>query len=357
MAYTTINKGESHFNAVLTTGTGNSQAVTGVGFQPDWIWGKRRDSTGKPSLFDSVRGVTKGLESSETGAEFTSTDYYSSFDTDGFTIGAGAGGAGNGSSQTAVQWCWKAGGSASSNTDGQLTSSVSVNQDAGFSVLTYTGVGDGTSGTARTVGHGLGVTPAVLIIKNRADSTNWNVYHHKNTSAPETEIIYLNLTNATADDNGFWNDTAPTSSVFTVGGDNGTNGNGDSMIAYCFAEKQGYSKFGTYIGNGNVDGTFIYLGFKPAWFMIKSSSNAEQWEIVDNVRDPFNPVNQVLVANSDAEETTGGTGNRIYCDFLSNGVKLRGNASQANGSGLTFVYMAFAEMPFVNSNGVPGTAR
>jgi len=353
MAYTTINKGESHFNAVLTTGTGNSQAVTGVGFQPDWIWGKRRDSTGKPSLFDSVRGVTKGLESSETGAEFTSTDYYSSFDTDGFTIGAGAGGAGNGSSQTAVQWCWKAGGSASSNTDGQLTSSVSVNQDAGFSVLTYTGVGDGTSGTARTVGHGLGVTPAVLIIKNRADSTNWNVYHHKNTSAPETEIIYLNLTNATADDNGFWNDTAPTSSVFTVGGDNGVNGNGDSMVCYAFAEKKGYSKFGSYTGNGSADGTFVYTGFKPALVICKKAdSDTNDWFLMDNKRNGFNGQNYNLEANTNEAEQSNSD-----IDILSNGFKTRSSGNGHNTNGHGYIYMAFAENPFVTSTGIPTTAR
>jgi hypothetical protein len=173
MAYTTIDLPSEYFNTKLTTGTGSSQAVTGLGFQPDWIWGKRRDSTGNNSLFDSVRGITKGLESNSTGAEFTSTDYYSSFDSDGFTIAAGASGAGNGSGQTAVQWCWKAGGTASSNTDGSITSNVSANTTSGFSIVSYTG--NSTSGA--TVGHSLGTTPSTIIVKVLNEGSGyWGVY-------------------------------------------------------------------------------------------------------------------------------------------------------------------------------------
>ena len=370
-AFTTVDDPTIYVGTTLYTG--NQSTVTLTMDDIGWLWMKRRGSDIRNVLFDNVRGghytgsgykpvlvsdadsASQGtdIDSAAKGVTFASAQTVIGNDQHGYSY--------NRSGHSMVAWHWATGTSfsndASATSVGSIDSAGTVNTTAGFSIIGYTGAGDGTSSSAQTIAHGLGVAPSMIIVKNLADSTNWFTYHHRNTSAPATDVLYLNLTNATGDDNGPWNDTAPTSSVFTVGGDNGTNGNGDSMIAYCFAEKQGYSKFGTYIGNGNVDGTFIYLGFKPAWFMIKSSSNAEQWEIVDNVRDPFNPVNQVLVANSDAEETTGGTGNRIYCDFLSNGVKLRGNASQANGSGLTFVYMAFAEMPFVNSNGVPGTAR
>ena len=347
MAYTTIDNPFKFFNTKLTTGTGSSQAVTGVGFQPDWIWGKRRDSTGHNSLFDSVRGITKGLESNQTNVEFTSTDYYSSFDSDGFTIAAGASGAGNGSSQTAVQWCWLAGGSASSNGDGSITSSVSANTTAGFSIVSYTG-----TGANATVGHGLGVKPDMIINKTR-DSTAqmWSVYH---SSRGATKHLGLDRTNAEDTGSAYYQDTEPTSSVFSVGSEAATNYSSAALIAYCFAEVKGYSKFGQYTGNGNADGSFVYTGFKPAWVMIKqSSASGEGWHIFDNKREGYNVDNDPLLAN-----TNGAEGTSDMIDLLSNGFKLRTTSEAVNESSATYIYMALAENPFVTSGTkAAGTAR
>ena len=340
-----IDKPTDYFNTKLTTGTGSSQAVTGLGFQPDWIWGKRRDSTGNNSLFDSVRGITKGLESNSTGAEFTSTDYYSSFDSDGFTIAAGASGAGNGSGQTAVQWCWKAGGTASSNTDGSITSSVSANTTSGFSIVSYTGTGSNA-----TVGHGLGVAPKVLILKSRTRSDGqWSV---GSDMLGWSKFLFLDATSAEQTFNLYQN-TAPTSSVFYLSGDGGVNNGSGSMIGYAFAEKQGYSKFGSYTGNGSTDGTFVYLGFKPAWVVIKRSSAVSDWHALDNKRAGFNADNDYLKLNQ--PDTEGTDGDRV--DFLSNGFKLRHATGNLNESGNTFIYMAFASEPFTTSTGVCATAR
>jgi hypothetical protein len=340
-----IDKPSDYFNTKLTTGTGSSQAVTGVGFQPDWIWGKRRDSTGNNSLFDAVRGITKGLESNSAGAEFTSTDYYSSFDSDGFTIAAGSGGAGNGSGQTAVQWLWKANGAGSANTDGSISSTVSANTTSGFSIVSYTG-----TGSAGTVGHGLGSVPKMIIVKRRSEVSNWDTY---NSNLGNNKVIELNTTSAAYTDN-TWNSTTPTSSVFTVGNNN-VNGNSVTHIAYCFAEKQGYSKFGSYVGNGSDDGTFVYTGFKPAFVMSKCTSHAgEDWNINDDKRPGHNVIQNALLPNSSAAEVTA---SYQAVDTLSNGFKWRGSNDRVNASGKTYIYMAFAEAPLVGSNNVPATAR
>ena len=344
MAYTTINKSSDFFNTKLTTGTGNSQAVTGLGFQPDWIWGKRRDSTGHHSLFDAVRGITKGLETNQSGAEWTSTGYYSSFDSDGFTIAAGAGGAGNGSGQTAVQWCWKANGQGSSNTDGSISSTVSANTTSGFSIVKWSG-----SGANATIGHGLGVTPKMVITKSLGSSA-WGVYHQ---SLGNTKILFLNETGASGTNIAYWNNTSPTSSVFSVGTDAAVNHSGNDMIAYCFAEKTGYSKIGSYTGNNSTDGTFVYTGFKPAWLMVFNyTAGNENWIMVDNKRDGFNVENEQLFPNTNIAEES-----NDEVDLLSNGFKLRRNNSRMNGSNLPYIYMAFAEAPLVGSNNVPCTAR
>ena len=346
MAYTSINKPSDYFNTKLTTGTGSSQAVTGLGFQPDFIWGKRRDDTGHHTLFDVVRGITKGLETTGTGAEFTSTDYYDSFDSDGFTIAAGASGAGNGSGQTAVQWSWLAGGTASSNTDGSITSSVSANTTSGFSIVSYTG-----TGSAGTVGHGLGVAPRMIIVKLRSSTGNWQVYHQ---SLGNTKAIPLNTTDTTVTDSGFWNNTSPTSSVFSLGtgyADN-TNSNGGTYIAYCFAEKKGFSKFGSYTGNGNADGSFIFTGFSPSFVMVKNTSRSQDWTIHDIKRDTYNLGVNLLRPNlSNAEATFGAI------DILSNGFKARTDSAHINYSGDSYIYMAFAESPLVGTNNIPAVAR
>jgi hypothetical protein len=348
MAYTTIDLPSEYFNTKLTTGTGSSQAVTGLGFQPDWVWGKRRDSTGNNSLFDSVRGITKGLESNNTDAEFTSTDYYDSFDSDGFTIAAGASGAGNGSGQTAVQWCWLANGTASSNTDGSITSNVSANTTSGFSIVSYTG-----TGANNTVGHSLGVKPSMFIIKERgASGEGWNIYHK---SLGATKYIMLQSTNASATSSTLFQNTEPTSSVFSVGVDAGTNGSTKTYIAYCFAEKKGFSKFGSYTGNGNSDGPFIYTGFRPAFVLIKANTAGQDWHIHDIKRSTFNVSDTVLLPNTIDADITDTT---VYgIDILSNGFKCRGTHPRVNGSGTGYIYMAFAENPFVTSTGIPTTAR
>jgi len=351
MAYTTIDDPTIYFNTLLWTGNGvDGRALTGVGFQPDWVWIKDRDDTESHRLTDSVRGATKSLRSNGTNAEATESDGLQSFDSDGFTVGT-QGSMNKSNGDKFVGWSWKAGGSASSNSNGDITSSVSANTTAGFSIVSYTG--SGTKGD--TVGHGLGVAPKVIMVKSRSLSVAWLNYH---SSLGATDFIQLNNTDATTNSSGnAWNDTQPTSSVFSIGSYNNVNTSGATYIAYCFAEKKGYSKFGSYVGNGNNDGTFIYTGFKPAWFLIKSSSNAEQWEMVDNKRNTINPLNLLLYPDQSAAEFTGSTGDRLHCDFVSNGVKLRGNASSANGSGLTYIYMAFAENPFVTSTGIPTTAR
>ena len=350
MAYSTISKPSLYFNTKLTTGTGNSQAVTGVGFQPDWIWGKRRDSSGNNSLFDAVRGITKGIESNSNGAEFTSTDYYSSFDSDGFTIAAGSSGAGNGNSQTAVQWCWKGNGAGSTNTDGSLNSTVSVNTAAGFSIVKWD-----TNGSAHTVGHGLGTAPNVIFAKPLHEVNNWMVYHDSLTDAKDKYMV-LDGNNAVQDYH-IWNDTAPTSSVFSWGAWSG-NDNGGRVVAYCFTEKKGYSKFGSYNGNGNANGTFVYTGFSPAWVLVKRSDAAESWFLYDNKRNAHtgNDRYYVLRPNTNSAENTTYSDN-WQMDFLSNGFKLRTSAGHLNSGNL--IYMAFAEEPLVANVGqsIPATAR
>jgi hypothetical protein len=336
MAYTTIDNPELYFQTKLYTGNGSSLSVTFDGsenMQPDWVWVKRRDSANDHHTYDSVRGATKRLKINANGAEDTRS--LSSFDSNGFSFSADSGG--NPSSGSMVAWCWK------------------EDATAGFDIVSFTGnSSDGT--TTQDISHSLSAVPHWILVKNRADATNWAVYHKGNTSAPETEIIYLNADNATSDDSAFFGDTAPTSSQFRVGGDNGVNGNGDSMIAYVWSEKKGYSKFGSYTGNGDADGTFVYTGFRPAWILIKrSSSGTMDWILHDNKRAGFNVNDDYLIANTNSAEITGNSFRSL--DILSNGFKLRGTQAETNESGETYIYMAFAESPFVNSNGVPTNAR
>ena len=347
MAYTTIDDPTLYFNTVLYTGTGATHNITGVGFQPDWVWIKNRSITANHHLFDIARGATKYLLTNVTNAEATDAQQLQSFDADGFTVGTN--GNVNGSGNNIVAWNWLGANASSSNTDGSITSSVSANTTAGFSIVSYTG--NGTAGA--TIGHGLGTTPSMIITKTRSITQNWFVYHK---SLGETKAIYLDLTNAPTTTSTAWNDTAPTSSVFSVGTEAGTNSSGATLIAYCFAEKKGYSKFGSYTGNGSADGTFIHTGMKPSYFLLKSSSNAESWHIYDNQRaNAYNPHETVAPrANDSSAESTAST---YGIDFVSNGVKLRGSGSGINGSGYSYIYMAFASNPFVTSSGVPACAR
>ena len=346
MAYTTIDKPTDYFNTITWTGDATTKDITGVGFQPDWVWAKKRSATGYHALADSVRGGTKNIFSNTNDDEETSaTDWILSFASDGF--GVNSGGNLNQSSATYVAWNWLAGGTASSNTDGTITSSVSANTTAGFSIVTYSG--NSTDGA--TVGHGLGATPGMIIVKGRDAVINWQVYHHKNTSAPETDYLELDTTDATADSAARWNDTAPTSSVFTLGSQTGVNA-GFDYVAYCFAEKKGYSKFGSYTGNGNADGTFVYTGFKPAWVMVKRTDSTSDWLVCDNKRPGFNPIDDKLFPNTNQAEDP-----YEAFDFVSNGFKITSSGTGHNASGANMIYMALAESPFVSSGGIPTTAR
>ena len=347
MAYTTINKSTDHFNTKLYTGNGSTNAITGVGFQPDWVWIKNASSGSNYDhvLYDAVRGVTKHIHSNTTDAEDTQSDGLTAFGTDGFTVGADSKSNSNGS--TLVSWNWRASNAtAVSNTDGSISSTVSVNDTAGFSIVKYTG-----TGSAGNVGHGLSTAPKVLINKSISGSNDWFVGH---SSIGFTKFLKLNATNASSTNSGIWNDTAPTSSVFTINSANGnTNSTGVEYITYCFAEKKGFSKFESFTGNGSTDGPFVYTGFKPAWVMIKASSRStDNWVIVDSKRSTLNPADDALLAN-----TSGGTDTGYKRDFLSNGFKIRESGANQNGSGHTFTYMAFAEAPLVGSNNVPCTAR
>jgi hypothetical protein len=346
MAYTTINKPSEHFNTKLFTGTGAENAQTGVGFQPDMTWLKRRDATGSHRIYDAVRGVTKEIYPDATNVEYAEAQSLKSFDSDGFTMGTDA--ATNGSSRTFVTWNWKgSNATAVSNTDGSITSSVSVNTTAGFSIVSYTGTGSTT-----TVGHGLGAKPNIVIYKERNTTNNWRVMHDIGGTLKR---LYLNATDTeTSITDG---STAPTSTVLNIG--TGSEVNRDSSatyIAYCFAEKKGYSKFGSYTGNGNADGAFIYTGFKPAWVVVKSTSagNANNWMMHDNKRITYNPNNSHIYADLSNAEVTGSS---FPIDLLSNGFKLRNTNGGWNLNANNYIYMAFAEAPIVGTNNVPATAR
>jgi len=337
-----------YFNTVLYTGTGASNSITGVGFQPDWVWQKESSNNTAGGSFhflsDSVRGVNAILQSNTAGTEVTGTDVgVNSFDSDGFTMGAYAGGNANQSGETYASWNWLAGGSAVSNTDGTITSSVSANTKAGFSIVSYTG-----TGANATVGHGLSSAPDLIVVKNRSFATNWTVYHSANTASPATQYLSLNLNSATASGSGVvWNSTAPTSSVFSIGAGNAVNRSSDTFIAYCFHSVDGYSKIGSYTGNGSTDGPFIYTGFRPAYFLLKRTNSANDWVVQNSVSSPFNTVDDELTPNESYAQFT----NSAYSvDFVSNGFKIRNSSVPWNASGGTYIYLAFAEQPFKYSN-------
>ena len=297
-------------------------------------------------MFDAVRGATKFVSSNDTSVEETVADTLTAFGADGFTLGTDlTQGVVNNLNETFVSWNWKAGGAGSANSDGSITSTVSVNTTSGFSIVKWTG--NSTAGA--TIGHGLGVKPNVVIIKNLGATTQWLTWFD---SFANTEMIYLNLTNAKGTSQTYFNSTTPTSSLITLGG--GADENQNTMVAYCFAELTGFSKFGSYVGNGNADGAFIYTGFKPAFILGKNANVAGQhWFMNDNKRLGYNGSSAWLKADGNDAELT----NLVNCDLLSNGFKLRNNNDIFNDSGETFVYMAFAEEPLVSSNGIPATAR
>jgi len=350
MAYTTINKSTDYFNTKLYTGNStDNHAITGVGFQPDWVWIKRRNQAANHNLFDAVRGVTKTIKSNLTNAEATVADTLKSFDSDGFTLGDDATvGEVNPNTYTMASWNWKAGTTSGITTTGSTITptAYSFNATSGFSIIKYDG-----NGTANAkFPHGLSVAPKVVIIKQLDATNSWYVHHH--TLGSNTEL-YLNGNDAAPATTG--NDVTPDATNIQLSGTSAaTNGSGNTYIAYCFAEKAGYSKIGTYIGNGNSDGTFVYTGFKPAWIMTKRTNNTENWYIKDNKRSVFNPVDEALYANSTAAELSNWSG--ATTDYLSNGFKIRTTDTAHNGSGDTYIYMALGQS-LVGSNNIPCTAR
>ena len=346
MAYISFQPND-YFNTKLYTGTGAENAVTGVGFQPDFTWLKNRATTNHHTLFDAVRGANKVIYSNLNAQEYTVTQELKSFDSDGFTVGTEASANGNGNG--IASWNWKANGAGSSNTDGSITSTVSANTTSGFSIVTYTG-----TGANATIGHGLGSAPSVVICKQLNATQQWINYHN---GIGATKYLHLNDASAAATSSTVWNDTEPTSSVFSVGTAVNCNGSGNTYIAYCFAEKTGFSKFGSYVGNGNVNGAFIYTGFKPKFVMTKYSSGGGTggWLMYNG---GLNTVNKDQFFHTEANTSAAWVDNTDRVDFLSNGFKFRDSTNgDSNTNGGTYIYMAFAEAPLVGSNNVPATAR
>ena len=350
MAYISFQPSD-FFNTVLYTGNASDRTISGVGFQPDWVWIKNRSASYNHGLFDSNRGANLRLSSSTDGSEVTYTESLTAFNSDGFDLGDNSDGNNtvNNNSENYVAWNWKANaGTTSSNTDGSITSTVQTG-GGGFSIVSYTG--NGTAGA--TIGHSLGKVPKMIIVKNRDTARNWRVYESKGGA---TKFLSLNLTNAQASATTIWNNTEPTSSVVTLGSDESVNENGSSIIAYCFADVKGYSKFGSYTGNGSTDGTFVYTGFRPAFVICKRTNDVGYWVMFDDARQPENENDSWLLANDSSNEGINSTG----MDFISNGFKLRNSSTGGvhnNISGSTYIYMAFAEFPLVGSNGLAGTAR
>ena len=338
---------QRHFDTLLYTGNGGTQSITGLEFQPDWVWLKKRNGTTNHLLFDSVRGTNKSLNSNGSGTEDTSsTNKLTSFNSDGFTLGSNA--SGNNNSDTYVAWCWKAGGAAVSNSDGTITSSVSANVEAGFSIVTWTGTGsDGT------IGHGLGKTPSLYIVKRRNSSKDWYVQIGNLSGVNLGRFLKLNETDGINFASDVFAATADTSTVLNTKSDSATNASGDTYVAYCWAEIPGYSKFGSYEGNNNSDGPYIDLGFRPAWVMIKRYETTRDWIIYDSKRSTLNVIDDFLEPNNSTAEQTSSTRN---VDFLSNGLKFRGSDGDMNGAG-DYIYMAFAEQPGTTSFDTISNAR
>jgi hypothetical protein len=354
----TIDKPSLYFDTKLYTGNGSTQSITGLNFKPDLLWIKERSGTGASTAyhvwFDGVRGVTKAIYSNDTSAEVTGTAL-TSFNSDGFTLSLDTSqGRTNDNADSYVAWNWLGANTTVSNTQGTITSTVSANTTSGFSIVSYTG--DGVNN--RTVGHGLGATPKFIIIKNRSAGTAyWSVINPRSTSTTNTNIMYLNRADAEADDTNIMGTNLPNSTTFGIGNYAGVNVNGENFIAYCFAPIKGYSSLGSYVGNGNDNGTFVYTGFKPAYLMIKNADLGAGygfWTIWDNKRNTYNPDINYLIANTADAESTGDPGG---VDFLSNGFKLRNSYDYSNKSSTNYIYMCFAENPIVSSKGIPTTAR
>ena len=356
MAYTTIDDPSAYFQTLLYTGDGtSSQAQTNTGnsdLQPDWVWIKKRagGTARAHQLYDSTRGVTKLLHSDSDGAEQTQSAGLTAFGSDGFTVSDDDGIGAN--TATYVAWQWKCNGGTSSASGSESGSNLAydfqVNTTSKFMINKYTG-----RGSSSTLNLGNHFTPEFMIFKNRSQGDDWVVYHHKNTAYPWTDHLHLNTTAATSDDEQMFEDVVFAADEINLGTNHEVNADGENYVAYAFAGVQGYSKFGSYTGNGNTDGAFVYTGFKPAWVMIKRTNDTQDWVIFDNKLRPANGVdNGFLSPNKDDDEDSSD-----QFDIVSNGFKLRMTSNLANGSGDDYIYMAFAEHPFVSSKGVPVTAR
>jgi len=344
MAYTTIPKPSAFFTPKLYTGNGSSQTITGLNFQPDLTWIKVRDDTESNGLYDAVRGALYRIQSNSNSASTSVASTVTGWTSDGFSLGADNEVNGNGKNY--VGWNWKANGLGSSNTDGTINSIyTSANTTSGFSIVQFTG-----TGANATVGHGLGVAPTVIITRPTSQSGTWRVFAE---FLGNTQYLTLNTTAAQATGSTMWNGS-PTNQVFTLGSSGDTNGSGVTFISYCFAEKKGFSKFGTYTGQGGSGEPFIYTGFKPAFIITRNITSAVNWGMFDDKRNPFNVVQNVLLPDNSAAETTG---TAKHFDFLSNGFKVKNDSLQYNGTNETHVYLAFAEEPLVSTNGNAATAR
>ena len=355
MAYTTIDNPELYFQVLTWTGNGaTSRALTFDGdenMQPDLVWSKIRSQGYSHSLIDSVRGVTKWISANETSAESDSPSqgFLTSFDSDGFTVEDGSSAIANynTNTDTYVAWCWKAGTTSGISAASQsiTPSAYSINSTSGFGIYKFTG-----TGSAGTIAHGFGVAPKVVITKNLGTSTNWPFLHSDYTSGAGA----LNETTAFTGNFSDYFNAVPTSTLINIGTTNGANKSSDAIIMYAFAEKKGFSKFGSYKGNGDsTNGPFVYTGFKPAFLIIKEANGSDVWAMYDNKRIGYNTANYTL--EGDGAGAEGETTGRMH--LLSNGFRITYNWTPINTSGQTYVYMAFAESPFVNSNGIPNNAR
>ena len=341
---------QRHFDTLLYGGNGsNGHKITGLEFKPDLVWFKMRSAVSNHDLYDSVRGGDKRLIPNTDATEASYSNLVQSFNVDGVTLGTSN--EINQNSQTFVAWCWKGGDTVVSNTDGDVTSQVSVNEEAGFSIVSFT---TPSSGSGFSIGHGLSKAPEVILMKNRSYANNWDVYHHKNGSNPEQHRLILN-SNTGRQDQPYLDDTVPTSTVFrTRTGGNWYN-NGNNIIAYCWYSVPGYSKFGSFQGNGNANGPFVFTGFRPAMIFYKRIDASDNWGIHDNKRDVDNPIQRFLYPDHTYAEWTGGTNDHV--DFLSNGFKIRNTGSMFNHNNHTIVYWAFAETPQTSPYGGQSRAR
>ena len=355
MAYTTIDDPSAYFQTALYSGDSSSVTVTNDGnsdLQPDWLWFKKRSATGDHNIFDTSRGLTERLWTNLSSGSDSGSNGISAL-TDGFTSGTFYGDV-NASGQTFITWQWKANGGTTTTNDASATSIGSIdsvyqaNTTAGFSIVTYTG-----TGSTGTIAHGLGATPTVIFIRRRNGAGDWTSYH---SPIGNEKFLRLNSTNAMGDQATYFNDTSPTSTVFTVGSAGDVNTSSGTHVAYCFTDIQGYSKYGTYEGNNNSNGPFIYLGFQPALFIVKNVDSTAAWRIYSNKisnQNGFNDLDRLLYANTNEAES--GTGHVV--DFLSNGIKIRSNGVSFNNHTGQVLCLAFAEAPIVGSNNVPATSR